>query len=281
MATSSGDRPYRGARADFVRHALYVPPFGDLADPRVLVDLAVAAEETGWDGFFLWDHLLRPEREPQELADAWTVLAAVAASTSRIRIGPMVTPLTRRRPQKLAREVVTLDHLSGGRLTVGLGLGVDDAGELSRFGEESQPSRRGAMLDEGVELLTALLSGSAVRHHGPYYRADDVRFLPTPIQRPVPVWFGARPGRRRPLERAARYQGVFPLTADAGGLTRALSIVEAVRGDLAGFDVAVVAIPGIDIAGLAAAGATWAMWTFLPGSTRTDVSEFIGRRRDG
>ena len=118
-----------------MRHALYLPPFGPLADPGALVELARAAEDRGWAGMFLWDHVLRPAPEPPELADATVCLAAMAVATTRLRLGPMVVPLVRRRPQKVAREIATLDLLSGGRITLGLGLGVDSGGELTRFGE--------------------------------------------------------------------------------------------------------------------------------------------------
>ena len=108
-----------------MKHALLLPPVGRLSDPHAFVEVAVAAEGAGWDGVFIWDHVLRRAGEPPEIADPWVVLAGVATATSTVRIGPMVTPLTRRRPIKLARETVTLDHLSRGRLTVGLGLGDD------------------------------------------------------------------------------------------------------------------------------------------------------------
>src|SRR6266496_6470093 len=107
-----------------MKRAIDVPPFGELADPRVLAELAVAAEERGWDGFFVWDHVAY--RAPvRAVADPWVALSAVASATQRLRLGPMVTPLSRRRVQKLARETVTLDHLSRGRLTLGVGLGSD------------------------------------------------------------------------------------------------------------------------------------------------------------
>ena len=117
-----------------MKHALTLPPFGALADPAALVEHAIAAENAGWDAVFLWDHILRRPGEPQDIADPWVAIAAIAMATSRIRIGPMVTPITRRRPIKLAREATTLDHLSRGRLTLGLGLGVDTSRELSGFG---------------------------------------------------------------------------------------------------------------------------------------------------
>ncbi len=164
-----------------MKHALYLPPFAELADPRVVRDLAVAAEQSGWDGFFLWDHVLRPPDEVHEIADVWVTLAAVAAATSTLRLGPMVTPLVRRRVQKVAREVVSLDLLSSGRLTVGLGLGVDSGGELSKFGELTDERARGDLLDEGAGLLDALMSGEEVSHHGEYFTVDGGA-LPAPTR---------------------------------------------------------------------------------------------------
>ena len=259
-----------------LRHALYLPPFEELADPLVMIDLAVAAEETGWDGLFLWDHVLRPPEEATRIADVWVQLAGVAARTSRIRIGPMVTPVVRRRPQKLAREAVTLDHLSGGRLTLGLGLGVDHSGELSRFGELVDEKQRGAVLDEGADLLVRLWSGEEVVHRGDAFRADGVTFLPRPLQSPrIPVWLAARGAALKPVRRAARFDGLFPIEVDADGLARMLEVVAAERGSLDGFDVAVLAHPGVDLPALEARGATWAMWSFLPGEPAAEVLEFI------
>ncbi|MCU1459467.1 MAG: luciferase [Actinomycetia bacterium] len=259
-----------------MRHALFLPPYGELADPRTLIDLAVAAEHEGWDGVFLWDHVLRAASEPPEVADPWIALSAIATATTSIRLGPMITPLARRRPQKLAREAVTLDHLSGGRLTLGLGLGVDSYGELSKFGEITDPGARGDLLDEGAALLEALWSGDEVHHDGPYFRADGVRFLPRPVQQPrVPMWFAVTTNATRPVRRAARYDGIFPIGFDLDGFSRALDLVRAERGDLDGFDVAIVAGPDVDVDGLEARGATWAMWQFRPGTTVHEVSTVL------
>ena len=124
----------------------------------------------------------------------------------------MVTPLARRRPVKVARETTTLDRLSDGRLTLGVGLGNDRfASELSITGEQLNDRRRARMLDESLEILAAAWSGEPVRHRGEYYTVDGARFLPRPVQRPgVPVWVAGYPGRAKPLRRAARYQGFFP-----------------------------------------------------------------------
>jgi alkanesulfonate monooxygenase SsuD/methylene tetrahydromethanopterin reductase-like flavin-dependent oxidoreductase (luciferase family) len=262
-----------------VRHALYLPPFGELADPRVLVDLAVDAEGGGWDGVFLWDHVLRPAGEPAEIADAWVALSAIATATSTIRLGPMVTPVVRRRPQKLAREVVTLDRLSQGRLVLGLGLGVDTSGELSKFGEVVDAAQRGDILDEGLEVLDGLWSGRRVDHRGPHFTVADVVFSPVAVQRPrVPVWLAARGSARRPVRRAARWDGLFPIDVDADNLARMVEVVVGERGGLEGFDIAVRALPGEDVSGLEERGATWAMWSFFPGVAAAEVRRFISTR---
>jgi alkanesulfonate monooxygenase SsuD/methylene tetrahydromethanopterin reductase-like flavin-dependent oxidoreductase (luciferase family) len=259
-----------------VKQAIHLPTVGELADPRVLADLAAAAEEHGWDGVFLWDHLLRPETEPPEVADTWVALAAVASATSMIRLGPMVTPLVRSGPQRLARAAVTLDQLSAGRLTLGLGLGHDRWGELRRFGEPTDPRERADLLDEGVELLVALWSGEELHHRGPHYVADGVRFLPTPVQRPrIPLWFAARGDARRPVRRAARYEGLFPVDVNPGQLSRMLDIVAAERDGLDGFDVAVSIPPGGDPEPYADRGATWILWGLQPGDPLKDVQTYV------
>ena len=131
-----------------MRSNLFVPIFDELADPASVARLSAEAEEAGWHGVFVWDHVRW--REPVvEVADPWITLAAVATSTERVRLGPMVTPLARRRPVKVARETATLDRLSGGRLTLGVGLGSDRFGdEFSITGEELDDRRRAGMLDE-------------------------------------------------------------------------------------------------------------------------------------
>lgn len=249
-----------------MRHALTLPPYGDLADPAALVEVAVAAEDAGWDAVFLWDHVLRRPDDPQETADPWVAMAAIAIATERIRIGPMVTPITRRRPIKLARETTTLDHLSGGRLTLGLGLGVDTTRELSAFGEIVDPRVRGQRLDEGAELLCAFWSGDEVDFHGEHFVADHVTVLPRPVQRPrIPLWFAARGGAAKPVRRAARYDGMYPIEVDDAALADMLAIVRKERGTLDGFDV--IARP--DSAGqyrrFEELGVTWAITGPAPG----------------
>jgi alkanesulfonate monooxygenase SsuD/methylene tetrahydromethanopterin reductase-like flavin-dependent oxidoreductase (luciferase family) len=195
-----------------LRSALWLPLFDQLADPAAVARLAAEAEEAGWHGLFVWDHL--NWRAPvQQVADPWITLAAAAGVTERLRLGPMVTPLARRRPAKVARETATLDLLSGGRLTLGVGLGSDRFGaELSATGEQLDDRQRGQMLDEALQILTAAWSGRPVEHHGPHYTVDGIRFLPRPVQRPgVPVWVAGFPGNAAPMRRAARHDGFFPV----------------------------------------------------------------------
>jgi alkanesulfonate monooxygenase SsuD/methylene tetrahydromethanopterin reductase-like flavin-dependent oxidoreductase (luciferase family) len=187
------------------RRGLFVAPFDALADPRVIGDLAARAEAAGWDGFFLWDHLQYGDRVAA-IADVWTCCAAVAMRSERLLFGPMVTPLARRRPQVLARQAASLAVLSSGRFVLGLGLGDDWVGEFSAFGDEAAPRVRGEMLDEGLAVLTGLLSGSPVSHAGPHYTARDVRFLPAPR---VPIWLAGRHPNAAPLRRATAYDGFF------------------------------------------------------------------------
>src|SRR5829696_4422621 len=247
-----------------MRSGLFVPIFDALADPALVARLSAEAEEAGWDGIFLWDHVRW--REPVlEVADAWITLAAIATSTHAIRLGPMVTPLARRRPVKVARETATLDRLSEGRLTLGVGLGSDRSGnELSITGEELDDGRRASMLDESLEILTTAWTGEAVHHRGEHYTVDGMRFLPRPVQRPgVPVWVGGYPGKRKPLRRAVRHQGFFPLALDhpeqVAEIVAYLAALrrEAGRDPTEPYDVVVAVPPGSDPAPYVAAGATW------------------------
>jgi alkanesulfonate monooxygenase SsuD/methylene tetrahydromethanopterin reductase-like flavin-dependent oxidoreductase (luciferase family) len=242
-----------------VRHAIFVAPFDELADPRVLRDLAAGAEDAGWDGVFLWDHTIY--RAPTSaVLDPWIALAARAAATERIRLGPLVTPPARRRPHRLAREAVALDLLSDGRLTLGLGLGGDRSGELSGFGEETDDRTRAAMLDEAIDVLETCWSGEPRGHAGRFYRLPEAAFLPRPVQRPrIPLWLAARWPARRPVRRAARYDGCFPIDLPGPDALRELAAeIAALRGPGAGpFELVVTDPPDADPRPWAAAGATW------------------------
>jgi alkanesulfonate monooxygenase SsuD/methylene tetrahydromethanopterin reductase-like flavin-dependent oxidoreductase (luciferase family) len=269
-----------------VRAGLYLPLFDELADPVLVARLAVEAEEAGWQGVFVWDHVRW--REPVvEVGDPQITLAAIAAATERIRLGPLVTPLARRRPVKVARETATLDRLSGGRLTLGVGLGGDEFGsEYSKTGEELDDRRRARMLDESLEILRAAWSGELVHHRGEHYVVDGMRFLPRPVQRPgVPVWVAGFPGHRRPLRRAARHQGFFPANLESPEqLIEIVAELAALRRDAGRdaaepYDVVVALPPGSDPAPYGAAGATWWLVEF-PGDAAS-ADRVRGVIRDG
>jgi alkanesulfonate monooxygenase SsuD/methylene tetrahydromethanopterin reductase-like flavin-dependent oxidoreductase (luciferase family) len=247
-----------------VRRGLTVPIFDELADPAALARLAADAELAGWDGFFVWDHVLY--RPPTSSAtDPWVALSAIAVATERVEIGPMVTPLARRRPWIVARQAVAIDWLSGGRIVLGLGLGLDASGaELSRFGEELDDRRRAAMLDEGLEVLTGLLAGDEVVHHGENYDVE-ARFLPGPARAGgMPIWLAARWPNRRPVARALRHDGVFLIDTDDP--TSLSGIVEQAAALDRPFDVVVEHQDDhpADAAGWESAGATWLLTTFDP-----------------
>jgi alkanesulfonate monooxygenase SsuD/methylene tetrahydromethanopterin reductase-like flavin-dependent oxidoreductase (luciferase family) len=251
-------------------HALFVPIFDELADPRTVAALGADAEEAGWDGVFVWDHI--GYREPVDaIADPWVTLAAIATATTSIRLGPMVTPVPRRRPVKLARETATLDVLSNGRVTLGVGIGGDGAGELTATGEELDDRVRGAMLDEGLEILRAAWTGEQLHHRGEHYTVDGLAVRPTPVQDPLPIWVAVRYGRRKPLQRAARFDGVFPIEIDdPDKLAETLAALD--RPTDRPYDVAVGAQDDTDPRPYAAAGATWWMRGFSPyGITEDEV----------
>jgi len=245
-----------------VKRGIFVAPFDELMEPRLLTELAQRAERSGWDGFFLWDHLVY--RPPvRAVADPWVALSAIAYATERIRLGPLVTPLSRRRVHKLARETVTLDHLSGGRLTLGVGLGSSRTGEIEQFGEVADPRERARMLDDGLRDLSNYWDGA---------------LEPRPVQRPrIPIWVAARWPSRKPVRRAARWDGLFPIelpAPDALG-TLATELRELGAGDGGQFDLVAEISPGQDPSPWEAAGATWVLTSFDSQPHEADVRSAI------
>lgn len=238
------------------RRGIFVAPFGELADARVLAELAAEAEATGWDGFFLWDHVLY--REPvREIADPWVAMAALAMTTSRIVTGPLVTPLPRRRPHQLARETATLDRLLGGeRLVLGVGIGSENTVEFDPavFGEEGDMRERARLLDDGLEALRRYWNGA---------------FEPRPVS-PIPVWVAVRYPNRKPLRRAVRHDGLFPI--DLPGPD---ALAELVAELPAGHDVVVTNPAGTDPAPWEAAGATWCLTGFGTQPTVAEVRDAL------
>jgi alkanesulfonate monooxygenase SsuD/methylene tetrahydromethanopterin reductase-like flavin-dependent oxidoreductase (luciferase family) len=253
-----------------VKFGVNVPNFGEYSDPRAFASLAAEAEESGWDGVFVWDHILL--WSSNTVGDPWILLAAAAAATERVLLGPMVTPIPRRRPWKLAREIVSLDHLSNGRVVLGVGIGFPPDSEFEAFGESADAKLRADLLDEGLEVLLGLWSGRPFTFTGRHYQIDEMTFLPVPVQQPrIPIWVAGMWPNRRPFRRAARYDGVFPIKAgeDMELLTPSelREIVEYVgrhRADAGPFDVVTWADLSGDasraddlVAEWAESGATW------------------------
>ena len=258
-----------------MRFSINIPNFGDFADARTVAQVAAAAEAAGWDALFVWDHVVHSKkaRQGQPFGDPWMLLTAAALATSRLRLGTLVTPVARRRPEQLARQVATLDALSEGRVIFGAGLGgpIDD--EFASFGDTTDPVVLAERLDEGLALLCRYWSGETVDHDGPHYRVRATALLPATVQQPrPPVWIAGYWPNRRPMRRAAQWDGAVPLFESArhGQAPSPDEVRELVgylaqhRGDRAAdpFDVVVGGASRNDtatdvIAPLRDAGATW------------------------
>lgn len=263
-----------------VRRAVAAPCFAE--DPAELVDLAVEAERAGFDGFFLWDHMVfANDGLGPAIVDPWAVLAVAAARTSRILLGPMITPVSRRRPWVLARQTVTVDRLAGGRTVFGVGLGSPPHGDFGIFGEETDPRLRAEMLDEGLDVLAGLWTGEPFSYRGRHYTVAEVRFQPPPANGVrIPVWVGGVLPAGAPMRRAARWDGAVPIRytdrelvrptpADIAGVR---DLVTGQRGNVENFDLVVWAevADGPEAVAAAlpdyqAAGATWWIESAKPG----------------
>jgi alkanesulfonate monooxygenase SsuD/methylene tetrahydromethanopterin reductase-like flavin-dependent oxidoreductase (luciferase family) len=254
-----------------LRFGVYLPPFGPFGDPRALVEVARRAEAAGWDGLFLWDHVLGDGDVP--VTDPWVSLGAIANTTSRLSIGTTMTPLARRRPWIVARHAAALSELSGGRFVLGVGLGSDEYGDFTAFGEVDTPKARADLLDDGLDVLAAMWSGQPLRADG-RYRVD----IPAgrPIQHHIPVWVANTPPGNASLTRAARFDGVFPNNPDRNVSPDDVSRIRATVRERGlpterPFDVAVAgnASPAwpddhdVDLVALADAGVTWWMESFI------------------
>ena len=205
-----------------MKFGLDLPNMRECSDPRLLAELAHEAEESGWDGVFIFDSLYSSSWStegggPPPTADPWISLAAMAAATERVRLGPMIAPLSRHKPWKLARETVTLDHLSNGRLTLPVGLGSVEDGGYRNVGEELDRRKRAQMLDESLAILDGLWSGEPFSFRGEYYNVEEMTFLPKPVQSSrIPVWVvGAWP-REKSMRRAIRWDGILPVVMPPG-----------------------------------------------------------------
>jgi len=265
-----------------LKTAIYLPNHGPFGDARTIADLARDAESAGWDGFFLWDHIAEHNEAgvPLPCTDPWLALTAAAMQTTSIMLGTTVTPLPRRRPHKLARETVTLDRLSSGRLILSVGIGLGQI-EWDHLGEETDQRSRGRMLDEGLDILVGLWSGEPFQFDGEHYHIEQAQFLPLPFQQPrIPVWVGGFWPNKRPFRRMARWDGMFPLFDVHGPeqepvFAEAVAFVQAERERLGlnePFDVIKMGMsPGDDPAEAAArinsatkAGATWWLELLMP-----------------
>lgn len=265
-----------------MQYGLSLPNGGLWGDARTLAELSHLAEDSGWDGVFLEDYIIWQSDQSVPTYDPWVALAAIAMQTKRIWIGTQVTALARRRPWKLARETVTLDHLSNGRLILGVGLG--DTGEsvlpdvsFTHFNEMRNARKRSHMLDEALEILAGLWSGEPFSYDGQYYQVNEVTFLPRPVQSPrIPIWIGGGLPFKGPMRRAVHWDGMCPYKHGSHFLMpddiRALrDFVQEQRGSLEGYDIAVGGSPRRPdweqereyIRSLVEAGITW--WTeYIP-----------------
>lgn len=268
----------------------FVLPFGDA---RTTADFAYEAEQAGWDGLFVAEYVWG--------VDAWVALAAAAMRTERIRLGTLLTPVSRRRPWKLASEVATLDQLSNGRVILTVGLGALDTG-FAEMGEATERKTRAELLDEGLEIITGLWRGQPFSYAGKHYTVRPLAWPGVlPVQQPrVPIWVvGAWP-RPRSLARALRYDGLLPAPMNAEGGFRQLTAddlraiqvyVAQHRDETTPFDIVIEGItPVDDSAGAAAtvrqwadAGATWwieSMWD-TPGTPEEARAAVYRRMRAG
>lgn len=264
------------------RLGLSLPNF---AEPAVLVDLGVRAEAAGWDGVFLWDHLHGSPAFPVPTADPWVVLGALAARTERITIGTGITPVPRRQPEKLARETVTVDHLSGGRLVLGVGLGQPPE-EYTAYGHAADRPTLAAKLDEGLGVLEGLWTGQPFTHRGDHFTVEEAQYLPVPVQQPrIPVWVSCTFPHTRPFARAARWDGAILAAIGDGGtidpvtpqqIRAAVDAITALRDPGARpFEVALTTtgLPSEDErVAYAAAGVTW----ILAAGWLDGMAELIG-----
>ncbi len=281
-----------------MKYGIDLPPYGPFASARVLADVAREAEQAGWDGFFIWDHVARAWKI--DIVDTWVALAAMAMTTQRIRLGPLVTPLPRRRPWKVAREAVSLDHLSNGRLILGVGLGTGRPPEWANFNEQTDAKKRGEMVDEALDVLTGLWRGESFSYDGQFYQVKDSTFTPRPVQQPrIPIWTGGYWPNKKPFRRAARWDGAYPLEKDSahpwGGplpeqVREVAAFIQEQRQSDAPFDIVCRGepTPGADpargaamVAPYAEAGATWWIeavhpWAF--GRDWEDVWPFTAMR---
>lgn len=271
-------------------HYGFIIPTGDI---HTIADMAAEAEAAGWDGVFYYDGMYVGPDTP--IYDPWIVMAAMALRTTRVRIGSIIMPLSRRRPWKVARETVALDHLSGGRLVLPVGLGAVDA--FGDVGEQTDRKVRAQLLDECLAILTGLWTGKPFSYQGRHYRLGEMTFLPPALQHPrIPIWVVGAWGSARSMGRALRYDGILPTKVGASGTHAAVTpddyrairaYVEAQRPDGGPFDLIVegYTAPGDparaaeQVHPFAEAGATW--WIESPWTPPNGPDELRKRIHQG
>jgi alkanesulfonate monooxygenase SsuD/methylene tetrahydromethanopterin reductase-like flavin-dependent oxidoreductase (luciferase family) len=240
----------------------FVVPWGDAAD---VADMAVAAEANGWGALFVWEGLYG--------TDAWVSLAVAATRTTHLRLGTMLTPVSRRKPWELASQVATVDRLSGGRVILTVGLGAIDSG-FEAFGEQTDRKIRAELLDESLDIMQGLWTGKPFGYEGAHYRLQPSDFpsIGHTVQTPrPPIWCVGALGREKSMTRVAKLDGLVPQVIDEHGarqpsldeLAAAVAGLRPVVGERP-FDVVVEANDAEHSpAAWAAAGATWwieSMW---------------------
>jgi alkanesulfonate monooxygenase SsuD/methylene tetrahydromethanopterin reductase-like flavin-dependent oxidoreductase (luciferase family) len=247
----------------------------------VLIDLACAADETGWDGFFVWDHIVISDGMP--VADPWVLLGAIGQATTRIVIGPMVVAMPRHRPWEVARRAVTLDRLTGGRLILGVGIGYPPDVEFGTFGDPTDARVRADMLDEGLTIVQAVWSGERFGFEGQHYQVAENSFAPRPLAK-IPIWVAGMVPNLRPLRRAARFDGIYPIRSDMERMQpeEVAMVAGFVKVHHQGddpFDVVIGVPEGADVDAFEEAGATWLIRG--PSERGESVEETLGWLREG
>jgi alkanesulfonate monooxygenase SsuD/methylene tetrahydromethanopterin reductase-like flavin-dependent oxidoreductase (luciferase family) len=259
----------------------FVVPWGDADD---VGELAAEAEAAGWDGLFVW--------EPVWGVDAWISLGLAAVRTSRIRLGTLLTPPSRRRPWELASQVATVDRLSAGRVTLSVGLGALDSG-FESFGEQCDRRVRAELMDECLDIVCGLWAGQPFSYDGNHYTvgATDFPTIGHTIQQPrVPIWCVGALGREKSMERALRWDGVIPQVLDGGSARQPnLDEVTALRARVGeaitgrDFDIVIEGtVAEHSPAAYASAGATWwieSMWDAM--NEYSPITAAADRLREG
>jgi alkanesulfonate monooxygenase SsuD/methylene tetrahydromethanopterin reductase-like flavin-dependent oxidoreductase (luciferase family) len=268
-----------------MQFAIDLSPIGPWGSPRQLAELARLAEDSGWDGVFLEDYVFHSEG--LDVYDPWVALAAIAVATERVRIGTLVTPPPRRRPWKLAAEAMTVDHLSGGRMILGVGSGDDTSPDWAAVGERTSARVRGRMLDEALEVIDGLWRQEEFSFEGEFYRLDAVSLRPRPVQQPrIPIWVGGAFTKRRPRERALRWDGscLYRIPTPDWEDMRPDDVRSLREQRPDGFDIVVGGRRrGADedaerelVASIAEAGATWWNEWLPPDTPLEQVRELVG-----